>query len=126
MTSTSSTDGSCDLRSGRAVDALYLRMDGELMDLTGTRRTHGRGGDLRCGRQGGVYLANAPGNGVADDKAVYCYVPELIEFYLGERPLLESVPTYHSDDEKERAGGSGTRRASSSPSRSTVREGEGC
>ena len=49
-----------------------------------------------------MFLANAPGNGVADDKAVYCYVPELIDFYLGERPLLESVPTYRTDDETER------------------------
>ena len=47
-------------------------------------------------------LANAPGNGVADDKAMYCYVPELIAYYLQERPLLESVPTYRTSDETER------------------------
>ena len=51
---------------------------------------------------GQVVLANAPGNGVADDKAMYCYVPELIGYYLEERPLLESVPTYRTSDETER------------------------
>ena len=47
-------------------------------------------------------LANAPGNGVADDKSMYPFVPELITYYLGERPLLESVPTYRPGDEAER------------------------
>ncbi len=46
------------------------------------------------GRAGNVALANAPGNGVADDKAVYPFVPDMIRFYLGEEPLLEQVPTY--------------------------------
>ena len=46
-------------------------------------------------------LANAPGNGVADDKAMYCHVPELIAYYLGEHPTLESVPTYRTSDEAE-------------------------
>ncbi|MGI3781590.1 MAG: circularly permuted type 2 ATP-grasp protein, partial [Janthinobacterium lividum] len=48
-----------------------------------------------------VRLANAPGNGVADDKAMYCYVPELIGYYLGEHPSLESVPTYRTREETE-------------------------
>ena len=92
-----------DTRTGRTVDALYLRMDGELVDQTG-RDGRTVGAEIYdVAVQGGVYLANAPGNGVADDKSVYCYVPDLIEFYLGERPLLESVPTYHSDDDDERA-----------------------
>jgi carboxylate-amine ligase len=47
---------------------------------------------------GHVFLANAPGNGIADDKAMYCRVPELISYYLNERPLLESVPTYRPLD----------------------------
>ena len=50
---------------------------------------------------GGVFLANAPGNGVADDKAMYCNVPELIGYYLGEHPTLEAVPTYRTSDEAE-------------------------
>ena len=48
-----------------------------------------------------MFLANAPGNGVADDKAMYCYVPELIAYYLHEHPSLESVPTYRTSDETE-------------------------
>ena len=48
-----------------------------------------------------MFLANAPGNGVADDKAMYCYVPELIAYYLDEHPSLESVPTYRTSDETE-------------------------
>jgi carboxylate-amine ligase len=53
---------------------------------------------------GRVVLANAPGNGVADDKSTYPLVPELITYYLGERPELESVPTYRTADEIERRG----------------------
>jgi uncharacterized circularly permuted ATP-grasp superfamily protein len=49
-----------------------------------------------------VALANAPGNGVADDKAVYPFVPEMIRFYLGEEPLLEQVPTYQCTRESDR------------------------
>jgi carboxylate-amine ligase len=51
---------------------------------------------------GAVVLANTPGTGVADDKAMYCWVPELIGYYLGESPLLQSVPTYRPGDEVER------------------------
>ncbi len=51
---------------------------------------------------GGVVLANAPGNGVADDKSTYPFLPELITYYLGERPAIESVPTYRPGDEAER------------------------
>ena len=53
---------------------------------------------------GRVVLANAPGNGIADDKSTYPLVPELITYYLGERPALESVPTYRTADEVERRG----------------------
>lgn len=51
---------------------------------------------------GRVTLANAPGTGVADDKAVYAYVPQIIRYYLGEEPILSNVPTYICDDEKDR------------------------
>jgi carboxylate-amine ligase len=54
-------------------------------------------------RAGTVTLANALGNGVADDKAVYDYVPKLIEYYLGEHPLLEQVRTYHCADPEQKA-----------------------
>jgi uncharacterized circularly permuted ATP-grasp superfamily protein len=49
-------------------------------------------------RAGGITIANAPGTGVADDKAVYSYMPEIVEFYTGERPLLENVPTWRCSE----------------------------
>ena len=85
------------------VGALYLRLDDELALLkTATGDPLGEQ-LLDVAASGGVVLANAPGNGVADDKAMYCYVPEFIGFYLDERPLLEAVPTYRTSDEVERA-----------------------
>ena len=51
-------------------------------------------GLVRAYRAGTVAIANAIGTGVADDKAIYHYVPEMIRFYLGEEPILENVPTY--------------------------------
>ncbi len=58
---------------------------------------------MAAASRGAVTLANAPGNGVADDKAMYCYLPELITYYLGERPLLDPVPTYRCADPDELA-----------------------
>jgi glutamate---cysteine ligase / carboxylate-amine ligase len=90
------------LAAGTPVRALYLRLDVELVDLV---RTDGRpiGGEVfDVAARGEVRLANAPGNGVADDKSMYCYVPDLITYYLSERPLLESVPTYRTSDPAER------------------------
>ena len=55
-------------------------------------------GLVNAARAGNVTIANAIGNGVADDKLTYTYVPELIEYYLGEKPLLPNVPTYRLDD----------------------------
>ena len=87
--------------SGVRVDALYLRLDAELVDLL-DRRGAAVGAELfEVAVAGRVRLANAPGNGVADDKAMYCCVPELIAYYLGERPTLEAVPTYRTSDEAE-------------------------
>ncbi len=89
-------------RSPEVIDALYLRLDDELVDVMDS---DGRaiGAEIMEVAVGGrVFLANAPGNGIADDKAMYCYIPELIMFYLDEKPLLESVPTYRTDDELER------------------------
>jgi carboxylate-amine ligase len=84
------------------IGALYLRLDDELVDV---RDSAGRGIGAEVfdvAAAGGVVLANAPGNGVADDKAMYRSVPELIRYYLDEHPLLESVPTYRTSDETER------------------------
>jgi carboxylate-amine ligase len=82
----------------KRVDVVYLRIDDALAWRKGA---DGRvlGPELvRCVRRGTLTLANALGNGVADDRAVYEYVPRFIEYYLGEIPLLEQVPTYHCAD----------------------------
>ena len=88
---------------GRTVHVLYLRLGVDLMAL---RNAHGDpiGEQIfAAARAGVVRLANAPGAGVADDKAMYCLVPDFINYYLGERPLLSPVPTYRcaSADERE-------------------------
>ncbi|MCS5714071.1 carboxylate--amine ligase/circularly permuted type 2 ATP-grasp protein [Herbiconiux sp. CPCC 205716] len=83
------------------LDALYLRLDGELPDAVVDGEPIGAR-ILEVAAAGRVFLANAPGNGIADDKAMYCHVPALIAYYLDERPLLEQVPTYRTSDESER------------------------
>jgi carboxylate-amine ligase len=95
-------DGVAHRGTGRPIGSLYLRLDGELADLTDSAGRAVGAEVLEAARAGRVVLANAPGNGVADDKAMYCRVPELIGYYLGERPLLESVPTYRPVEESER------------------------
>ncbi|BDZ50286.1 hypothetical protein GCM10025867_25270 [Frondihabitans sucicola] len=88
--------------SGTVIDALYLRLDDELLDV---RAAHSDDLGVRImdvASRGNVFLANAPGNGLADDKAMYVAVPDLIEYYLDEKPLLESVPTYRLSDEAEK------------------------
>ncbi len=89
-------------RTGVPIGVLYLRLDGELIDLRdGSGRAIGAQ-IMDVAAVGGVVLANAPGNGVADDKSTYPFLPELITYYLGERPAVESVPTYRPADEAER------------------------
>ncbi|MFC4536598.1 glutamate--cysteine ligase [Sphaerisporangium dianthi] len=75
--------------AGRRVDVLYRRIDED--DLLGGPLGAAL---LDATESGALTLANAPGNGVADDKSLYRYVPRLIDYYLGERPLLANVPTY--------------------------------
>jgi carboxylate-amine ligase len=87
--------------SGARVDTLYLRLEVELVDLVGADGAAVGAELFDVAVAGGVRLANAPGNGVADDKSMYCYVPELIAYYLGEHPTLESVPTYRTSDDAE-------------------------
>lgn len=85
-----------------AIGALYLRLNGELTDLDDPDGRAIGAEVFEVAVAGGVLLVNAPGNGVADDKAMYRAMPELIGYYLDERPLLESVPTYRAADELER------------------------
>jgi glutamate---cysteine ligase / carboxylate-amine ligase len=85
------------------VDVVYLRMDDQIAQRRGKNRELITPQLVRAVRAGTLSLANALGNGVADDKAVYAYVPQLIEYYLGEHPLLEQVPTYHCADPEQLA-----------------------
>ncbi|SEQ34155.1 carboxylate--amine ligase/circularly permuted type 2 ATP-grasp protein [Microlunatus flavus] len=94
-------DGTVRHRDGRRLDALYLRLDVELVDLVDAAGRPVGAEAFEVAVAGGVRLANAPGNGVADDKAMYCYVPELIGYYLEEHPVIESVPTYRTGDAAE-------------------------
>ncbi|HEX6257328.1 MAG TPA: carboxylate--amine ligase/circularly permuted type 2 ATP-grasp protein [Euzebyales bacterium] len=79
----------------RRVDVIYLRMDDDHL-------VHASGADgrplgpslLSAVASRTVTLANAPGNGIGDDKAVYAFVPQMVDYYLGEEPLLQQVPTY--------------------------------
>ena len=83
------------------VDVIYRRIDDDFLDpLTFRGDTQlGVAGLVDAYRAGNVALANAIGTGVADDKAIYPFVPEIIRYYLGEEPLLENVPTYLAADE---------------------------
>jgi uncharacterized circularly permuted ATP-grasp superfamily protein len=78
------------------VDVIYRRVDDEFLDSLTFRADSilGVPGLMGAYRAGNVALANAVGNGVADDKAIYAYVPEFIRYYLGEEPVLRSVETY--------------------------------
>jgi len=78
------------------VDVIYRRIDDDFLDPQAFRSDSMLGvpGLLAAYRAGNVTLANAIGTGVADDKSMYPYVPEMIRFYLGEEPILKNVPTY--------------------------------
>ena len=80
----------------KRVDVIYRRVDDDFLDPEAFREdsTLGCAGLLGAYRAGNVTLSNAIGTGVADDKSVYPYVPQMIEFYLGEKPILKNVPTY--------------------------------
>jgi uncharacterized circularly permuted ATP-grasp superfamily protein len=80
----------------RRVDVIYRRIDDDFLDPLAFRKDSllGVPGILEAYRAGKVALANAPGNGVADDKVVYAYVPDMIRYYLGEQAILPNVPTF--------------------------------
>ncbi|RWY44601.1 circularly permuted type 2 ATP-grasp protein [Falsigemmobacter intermedius] len=80
----------------RRVDVIYRRIDDDFIDPLCFRPDSMLGvpGLMDVYRSGGVSICSAPGAGVADDKAVYTYVPEMIRFYLGEEPILQNVPTW--------------------------------
>ncbi len=88
----------------KRVDVIYRRIDDEFLDpeVFNPDSMLGVPGLMRAWKAGNVGLANAPGAGVADDKVVYAFVPEIIEYYLGEKPGIPNVPTYRCmyEDEK--------------------------
>ncbi len=88
----------------RRVDVIYRRIDDDFLDPECFRPDSclGVAGLMRAYRAGNVTLANAPGTGVADDKAVYAYVPDIIRYYLGEDIILNNVPTFLCSDPTQR------------------------
>ena len=84
----------------KPIDVLYRRVDDDGLDPLNfnPESTLGVPGIMDVYRAGGITIANAPGTGISDDKAIYSYMPEIVEFYTGERPLLENVPTWRCSD----------------------------
>ena len=87
----------------RRVDTIYRRIDDIFIDPEAFRPDSMLGipGIMRAWRVGNVALANAPGSGVADDKVVYSYVPDIVEYYMGEKPVIPNVPTWRCSDPKQ-------------------------
>ncbi len=87
------------------VHVVYRRVDDEFLDPLHFRGDSmlGCAGLVNAARAGNVAIANFVGNGVADDKAIYLYVPAMIDYYLGERPVLDNVDTYDLADDDVRA-----------------------
>ncbi len=85
----------------QAIDVLYRRVDDEYLDpLTFNPESMlGVPGIMDVYRAGGITIANAPGTGIADDKALYSYMPDIVEFYTGERAILKNVPTYRCSED---------------------------
>ncbi len=83
-------------RGYRPIDVLYRRVDDEYLDPLSFKSDSvlGAPGIMDIYRAGGITIANAPGTGIADDKAIYSFMPEIVEFYTGERPILQNVPTW--------------------------------
>jgi uncharacterized circularly permuted ATP-grasp superfamily protein len=88
----------------RRVDVIYRRIDDSFLDPLCFRPDSMLGvpGLMNVYRSGGVTICSAPGAGVADDKAIYTYVPEMIRFYLGETPILKNVQTWKCGDPSDR------------------------
>ena len=86
------------------IDVLYRRIDDDFIDPHAFREDSMLGvpGLLEVYRAGNIALANAPGTGIADDKVVYAYVPEIIKYYLDEDPIIPNVPTYLCFDDQQR------------------------
>ncbi len=82
------------------IDVLYRRVDDDYLDPLNFRPDSMLGvpGILDVYRAGGITIANAPGTGIADDKAIYSYMPDIVQFYTGEKPILKNVPTWRCSE----------------------------
>ena len=92
-------DGRVAMRTTRGyqpIDVLYRRVDDEYLDPLSFNPSSVLGvpGIMDVYRAGGITIANAPGTGIADDKAIYSFMPDIVEFYTGEKPILQNVPTW--------------------------------
>ena len=89
----------------KRVDVIYRRVDDEFLDPLTFRADSALGvaGIMQAYRAGNVNLTNAVGAGIADDKAIYTYVPKMVEFYLGEKPILNNVPTWRCGEKDDLA-----------------------
>ena len=89
----------------KKIDIIYRRVDDDFLDpLTfNSSSVLGLAGIMESYRQGNIIIVNAPGTGIADDKAIYIYVPEMIRYYLNEDPILENIKTYQLSIPDEKA-----------------------
>src|SRR5690606_1421368 len=87
-------------RGYRPIDVLYRRVDDEFLDPLTFKPDSllGVPGIMDVYRAGGITIANAPGTGIGDDKAIYSFMPDIVEFYTGEKPLLPNVQTWRCAD----------------------------
>jgi len=87
-------------RGYQPIDVLYRRVDDEYLDPLSFNPNSALGvpGIMDIYRAGGITIANAPGTGIADDKAIYSFMPEIVEFYTGEKPILQNVPTWRCSE----------------------------
>ncbi len=85
----------------KTLDVIYRRVDDDFLDPLTFRPDSALGvpGIMDVYRAGNVTIANAPGTGIADDKAIYSYMPEIVEFYTGRKAMLENVPTWRCSEE---------------------------
>ncbi len=85
----------------QAVDVIYRRIDDDFLDPLSFNPESAIGvpGIMDVFRAGNLTIANAPGTGIVDDKAIYTYMPEIVEFYTGEAPILQNVPTWRCADD---------------------------
>ena len=84
----------------KPVDVIYRRVDDEYLDPLSFNPASALGvpGIMDIYRSGGITIANAPGTGIADDKAIYSFMPDIVEFYTGEKPILSNVPTWRCSE----------------------------